>query len=566
MKKITLSLTLLTLLVLFQNVSSTNGDIESLQQAAEEGDIAAQFQLGTIYYTGQDVPHDLKEAAKWYRKVAEQGFATAQHNLGIMYSRGEGVPQDHEIAFGWYRKAAEQGDSRSQNNLGNLYRKGQGIPKNDKEAVKWYRKAAEQGYAVAQYNLGVAYNRGEGIFKDKNQAIKWYRKAADQGYVEAQRELGYFQETPVTVADNQLITSPVNAPSETQAPLSLNTETSPEVTTKEHLAIEPVTEPVPTIPLFNNNPQPIKPVEKQTEKFAVIEPIETSIPAITSTQSFNNNPQPTIIEPIENSAEKAVKKTIETSMPPAIASTPSFNNNPQPTIIEPIENSAEKAVKKTIETSMPPTIASTPSYNNNPQPTIIEPVENSTEKAVTKNIETSMPPAIASTQSFNNNPQPTIIEPVEKRTGSSAKKESIEEARKRQSIKNTLALINDSKPLPLPETPQLELSKYTIALSYARKQDKPFMTQLANYLREKGYKVDRIGRSYTQKVYRSQWDIRYYYDRKSAEELKENITAFLQSIEGINKAEIRVRDFSYLLKRQQKIKRGRIEVWILNPS
>tara|TARA_B100000686_G_scaffold125141_1_gene132594 strand:- start:939 stop:1187 length:249 start_codon:yes stop_codon:yes gene_type:complete len=35
---------------------------------------------------------DYKEAAKWYRLSAEQGDEAAQYNLGQMYYEGKGVP------------------------------------------------------------------------------------------------------------------------------------------------------------------------------------------------------------------------------------------------------------------------------------------------------------------------------------------------------------------------------------------------------------------------------------------------------------------------------------------
>ena len=42
---------------------------------------------------------------------AEQGNAAAQYNLGVMYDNGEGVPQDYAEAAKWYRLAAEQGEA-----------------------------------------------------------------------------------------------------------------------------------------------------------------------------------------------------------------------------------------------------------------------------------------------------------------------------------------------------------------------------------------------------------------------------------------------------------------------
>ncbi|GHT32760.1 hypothetical protein AGMMS49592_0010 [Endomicrobiia bacterium] len=44
-------------------------------------------------------------------KKAEQGFAEAQYNLGVMYYKGEGVKQDYKEAIKWFKKAAEQGHS-----------------------------------------------------------------------------------------------------------------------------------------------------------------------------------------------------------------------------------------------------------------------------------------------------------------------------------------------------------------------------------------------------------------------------------------------------------------------
>jgi len=108
----------------------------NLQTKAKQGDAIAQCRLGVAYSTGEGVPQDYKEAAKWYRLAAEQGNANAQALLGSCYSAGEGVPQDYTEAVKWYSK-------------------GRGVPQDSKEAVKWFRLAAEQGLAGAQSNLGV---------------------------------------------------------------------------------------------------------------------------------------------------------------------------------------------------------------------------------------------------------------------------------------------------------------------------------------------------------------------------------------------------------------------------
>ena len=52
--------------------------------------------------------NDYKEAFKLRLPLAEQGADNAKFNLGGMYYIGEGVPQDDKEALKWYRLSAEQ--------------------------------------------------------------------------------------------------------------------------------------------------------------------------------------------------------------------------------------------------------------------------------------------------------------------------------------------------------------------------------------------------------------------------------------------------------------------------
>lgn len=96
---------------------------------------------------------DYATMAKMLEWLANQGDMEAQYNLGTFYQNGLGVRQNPSIAAEWYRKAAEQGHMEAQGDLGLMYAKGEGVPRNDKEAVRWLTWAAEQGDEVAQQNL-----------------------------------------------------------------------------------------------------------------------------------------------------------------------------------------------------------------------------------------------------------------------------------------------------------------------------------------------------------------------------------------------------------------------------
>ncbi len=60
------------------------------EQAAEQGDAKAQFNLGVMYSDGRGVPQNDAEAVKWFRLAAEQGDASAQYNLGGVLPRPHG--------------------------------------------------------------------------------------------------------------------------------------------------------------------------------------------------------------------------------------------------------------------------------------------------------------------------------------------------------------------------------------------------------------------------------------------------------------------------------------------
>ena len=81
---------------------------------AEEGNAAAQNNLGLMYENGWGVPQDDKEAVRLYRLAAEQGYADAQGNLGVMYVFGKGVTKDFVYAHMWGNIALMNGNERGE--------------------------------------------------------------------------------------------------------------------------------------------------------------------------------------------------------------------------------------------------------------------------------------------------------------------------------------------------------------------------------------------------------------------------------------------------------------------
>jgi tetratricopeptide (TPR) repeat protein len=106
--------------------------------------LAGPFEDGATAYARGDYP----TAMRLWRPLAEQGDAAAQHNLGVMLRDGQGVPQNYTEAVKWFRRAAERGNAIAQSDLGVMYANGQGVTQSFSEAVNWYQKAADQGRAA----------------------------------------------------------------------------------------------------------------------------------------------------------------------------------------------------------------------------------------------------------------------------------------------------------------------------------------------------------------------------------------------------------------------------------
>ncbi len=98
------------------------GPMKKLLEAAQGGDVAAQYNLGVMYFEGKDAPQDYLEAAKWYGAAADQGDGQAQFNLGLMFYQGLGLPKNLVHAYELFDLAAAQGDERAKQGMAAIQR------------------------------------------------------------------------------------------------------------------------------------------------------------------------------------------------------------------------------------------------------------------------------------------------------------------------------------------------------------------------------------------------------------------------------------------------------------
>ena len=89
--------------------------VKLLMPFALKGDPVAQLDIGIMYFSGNGLPQNRDEAAKWFYASAQQGQFGAQTDIGIAYATGTGVKRDLVQAYMWFSVSAAQAAALGRN-------------------------------------------------------------------------------------------------------------------------------------------------------------------------------------------------------------------------------------------------------------------------------------------------------------------------------------------------------------------------------------------------------------------------------------------------------------------
>ena len=93
-------------------------DVDAPMTNDEERSLAeVHFNIGLMFSSGDGVPKNETQAAKWFLKAAEEGLPEGQFSLGQAYLNGNGVVQNTELALDWIQKASDNGHKPAQDTL-----------------------------------------------------------------------------------------------------------------------------------------------------------------------------------------------------------------------------------------------------------------------------------------------------------------------------------------------------------------------------------------------------------------------------------------------------------------
>ncbi len=215
--------------------------LTKLVQAADRGDLDAQYRLGLVLVYGAGAQADPAAGVAWLQRAAKGDHARAHVFLGELHSFGVLVSRDATFARLHFRAAARKGnrdgrywaassfldplepslgrrdveaglkmmrelamtgDKAAWSRLGDTYRSGIRNRKTGErllapdfsEALRWYEKGAAAGDRTAMFILGDLILARHPAPKPFEKARRWFREAARAGHTNAELRLAEMYE------------------------------------------------------------------------------------------------------------------------------------------------------------------------------------------------------------------------------------------------------------------------------------------------------------------------------------------------------------------------------------
>lgn len=172
-------------------VQDDNASLSLLKQAVEHNHAEAKFKMARLLKRRKLSEFDQYNVVSLLQQAAQQGYVRAQYDLGMLYLKGNmGLNQDTHRAEELLLQAADQGNAEAQNTLGLFYLGRQLGRQNLKKAADFLQLAAQQDHPESQFFLANVFYRGSGVTQDINKAVTYWQRAAHLGHEQSQLLLG----------------------------------------------------------------------------------------------------------------------------------------------------------------------------------------------------------------------------------------------------------------------------------------------------------------------------------------------------------------------------------------
>ncbi|MEO0878609.1 MAG: tetratricopeptide repeat protein [Pseudomonadota bacterium] len=158
--------------------------LDYFKQAADLGEVEAQYNVGVAYLIGRGVEKDYKTAEGWLRLAAEKGNPDAQYNLALLHDTDFLGARDPEKTLQWMQAAADKGLPPALNALGQMHMEGRAGVSDEKRrhkiAADIFEKSAKAGDAKGQFLYALSLANGQGRLRNLDEAVVWLDRARAQ--------------------------------------------------------------------------------------------------------------------------------------------------------------------------------------------------------------------------------------------------------------------------------------------------------------------------------------------------------------------------------------------------
>jgi TPR repeat protein len=164
---------------------------EYFHKAVDRGNGTGASYLGTLNYAGIGMRQDMAAAERWYTLGQKMNDPISTYNLGSLYSTAPDHPHDAAKAAGYLRQSAETGYVPAIHSLALLMIHHPEFAKSPQESQHLLEYAASAGYWRSSLLLGVLARDGNGMPVDPKLAYYHFRVAIQQGGKTAQGLLNF---------------------------------------------------------------------------------------------------------------------------------------------------------------------------------------------------------------------------------------------------------------------------------------------------------------------------------------------------------------------------------------
>lgn len=158
--------------------------------STELGDHRALYETAMIFWQGVDgaIVTDKPKALQLLQEAAQQGNSAAQVRLGNIYLKGSGleagvkIDRNFNLAKRWLSEAARGGYVQAQMQLGQIFEEGVNGEQSDlSEALYWYEAAARQDFGQAIVKVARMYEAGQGVDPNPSKAADYWNRSMQLG-------------------------------------------------------------------------------------------------------------------------------------------------------------------------------------------------------------------------------------------------------------------------------------------------------------------------------------------------------------------------------------------------